>query len=284
MLRLDPAHPPLWRSPTCLQFGLSGSARLEEPHPWEERLIAALARGMTDEALAERLRAERIDAEEADALLAELQPVLRRVGEAPRIVLEVADDLPASLAETVEGAMSRAGAVVRTVPHAGWGAGPVGRDETVVLLAAHLVDPRRAAALVSSDVRHLPLVLDGAGAEIGPLVVPGRTACLACGAAHATDADAAWPALAAQLLRRAFAADLDVAREASRVAVQLIAAPGEPTARSVRLRADAPNRVWQAHPPHEECRCRSLEGSGTAPVRLAPVREPSSRPAFARPA
>jgi bacteriocin biosynthesis cyclodehydratase domain-containing protein len=41
-------------------------------------------------------------------------------------------------------------------------------------------------------------VLD-ATAWIGPLVLPGRTACLRCVDAHRRDRDPAWPAVAAQL-------------------------------------------------------------------------------------
>lgn len=282
MLRLDPATPPLWRSATCLQFGLAGAARLEDPQPWEERLVDGLLSGMTDTAIAAHLRAEDVGAAEADAFFAELQPVLRRSPDAPAIALEASDDLPAALATAVADAMTRAGALVRRIPDAGWAAEPVPAGETVVLLAAHLVDPRRAASLVSSDTRHLPLVFDGAGARVGPVIEPGRTGCLACDAAYATDADAGWPVLAGQLLRRSVAVDLDVAVEAARAAVQLSAMPVEGSARSVRLRSDAPNRVWRSHPPHADCRCRSLEGSATAPAPLEPARAPSSARGYAR--
>jgi bacteriocin biosynthesis cyclodehydratase domain-containing protein len=40
-------------------------------------------------------------------------------------------------------------------------------------------------------------------ATIGPFVVPGRTACLRCVDAHATDADPSWPLLVTQYASRA---------------------------------------------------------------------------------
>jgi hypothetical protein len=46
---------------------------------------------------------------------------------------------------------------------------------------------------------HLVATVRGETGVVGPLVVPGRTACLRCGELHRRDADPAWPGLAAQL-------------------------------------------------------------------------------------
>jgi hypothetical protein len=281
MLRLDPAHPPLWRTARCLQFGVADVARLDDPEPWEERLVDQLERGMTEADVAGMLRAERIAPERADALFAELQPVLRRVAPPPRVRVHAAGDLDEPAARCVAEALTRAGADVRA-SH-----GPPARDDdgrVVVLVGAHLIAPHRAAALVSVDRAHLPIVFDGGGATVGPLVVPGETGCLACAALHARDADPAWPLLATQLLGRACEPDPDVAVEAARVAVMVLSEPDGPSGRSVRLRTDSPQRAWRSHPPHEECACRSL--AGTATEHAAPVRAlvPSSPRAFARPA
>lgn len=56
-----------------------------------------------------------------------------------------------------------------------------------------------ADELVRAGIPHLPLQVLDATAWIGPLVLPGRTACLRCVDAHRRDRDPAWPALAAQL-------------------------------------------------------------------------------------
>jgi hypothetical protein len=56
-----------------------------------------------------------------------------------------------------------------------------------------------ADELVRAGVPHLPLVVLDATAWIGPLVLPGRTACLRCVDAHRRDRDPAWSSVAAQL-------------------------------------------------------------------------------------
>jgi hypothetical protein len=281
MLRLDPAHPPLWRSATCLQFGLGDVARLDEPQPWEERLIRRLERGLTDGDIAGLLRAEGVPADAADAFFAELQPVLRRVNDPPRIVLDDGGDFPDVVVRAIAESMSRTGVEVRR-------GRDVGADDgaTVVVLAAHVVAPHRVATLMSADTRHLPLVLDGAGAVVGPVVEPGRTACLACQSLHARDADPAWPALVSQLLGRTWHVDIPLAIEAARAAAQLALNEIESAgSHSVRLRTDSLHRSWQTHRPHEECRCRSLAGTATEPVRRVPAHPaPNSPRAFARPA
>lgn len=284
MLRLDPAHPPLWRDATTLQFGVADLARVADPQPWEERLIADLVRGIPEAALPGILKTRRIRPAQADALLAELQPVLERTPPAPRLVLQTAHEVDAATARITAEALERAGARVRTVHWTPFSRAEPAPGETVVVLATYLVEPRRAAALVSADIRHLPLVFDGGGATVGPLVVPGETACLACDATHARDADPAWPIVASQLLGRACAVDPDLAVEAARVAAQMVTAEPTTPSRSVRLRADAPSRVWRAHPPHADCGCRSLAGTVTGSAPSSPGRAPSSPTAFARPA
>lgn len=284
MLRLDPAHPPLWRDATTLQFGVADLARLEDPQPWEERLIADLVDGIPEAALPGILRTRRIRRAQSDALLAELQPVLEKTRPAPRLVLQTAHEVDATAASAVAGALARTGAEVRTVTWTPFSHAEALPGETVVVLATHLVEPRRAAALVSADLRHLPLVFDGGGATVGPLVVPGVTGCLACDAAHAKDADPAWPMVASQLIGRPCAVDPDLAIEAARAAAQLLSAGTVNPTRSLRLRRDAPNRVWRVHQPHEDCGCRSLGGTSTDSVPSARDRVPSSPTAFARPA
>ena len=50
-----------------------------------------------------------------------------------------------------------------------------------------------------AGIPHLPLQVLDATAWVGPLVLPGRTACLRCVDAHRRDRDPAWPSVAAQL-------------------------------------------------------------------------------------
>ena len=48
MLRLDPSHPPVWRSAGALQFGAEPVAVLDDPAPWQLRVIRELERGVPD--------------------------------------------------------------------------------------------------------------------------------------------------------------------------------------------------------------------------------------------
>lgn len=291
MLRIDPAHPPLWRDADCLQFGVDDAARLDAPEPWEEALVAMLMKGAPPSGVRAFLREHDVDPDRADAFFAELQPVLRDDPPRPRIVLQTDAAFSPTLTNAMSAAMERAGAVVSVRP---WANETIARDAadaarhsaTVLAIAAHRLDPRRAGALLREDARHLPLVFDGAGAIVGPLVEPGVTGCLACVDAHASDRDGAWPLVAAQLLgRRAPELDQDLLVEAVRVAVRMVSARGEGATRpSVRLRADSLERRWRQHPPHEECRCRSLGESGREPAPSVPTRAPSSPRGFARPA
>jgi hypothetical protein len=60
-------------------------------------------------------------------------------------------------------------------------------------------DPELADDLLADDVPHLAVATAGAAARVGPLVVPGTSACLWCADRRATDIDPAWPAIADQL-------------------------------------------------------------------------------------
>jgi hypothetical protein len=283
MLRLDPRHPPLWRDADTLQFGLDDVARLEDVQPWEERLVDRLVRGASELEIEGVLRSARVPRAAVDAFFAELQPVLHPVIPGPGLLLAVSHGLDRATVEAVAGVWERAGARVRIDPWPDAVPAPEA-DETVVLVSAHVADPRRAAGLVSADLPHLPLVFDAAGATVGPLVRPGETACLACDAAHARDRDPAWPVVASQLVGRPCAIDPDLAVEAARAALQVVTAAPTPLARSLRVDASRPTRTWRSHPPHEDCGCRSLEGIGREPAARDRVPATSSPTAIARPA
>ena len=266
MLRLDAAHPPLWRTPTSLQFGVEPVAALDDPAPWEERMIHELGRGLPERAVEPVARAWGAEPGAADRLLRRLAPALEtRAPERARgAVIRVPVGFDPADARAVADAVRDSGIPARLVT--GDDDVSVSDDETVVLLAAHIVDPRVAADLLRDDVPHLPIVFSGARAIVGPLVRPGATACLMCVEAQRRDADPAWPALAAQLLGRAGApVGRAFALEAGLVAARLLNESDEParSAHSVTIRADSSRRSWQAHPPHEECRCRSLGGTAT---------------------
>lgn len=63
-------------------------------------------------------------------------------------------------------------------------------------------DPELTDDLLADDLVHLPVAVCAGAALVGPLVVPGRTACLWCLDHRSRDLDAAWPALTDQLRLR----------------------------------------------------------------------------------
>lgn len=282
MIRLDSAAPPLWRSDGSVQFGAPAVAVSPFTGSWVDVVVAALADGTSAAAVRGLARVHGAEDGAADALLAAVAPALARRSRHPPLALQVDDDLPPRAARAVLAALPPR---TRVVAWAGTATESVAPGTRVVLLAAHRVDPRRAGPLVRDDVTHLPLVLDGSSARIGPAVVPGQTACLACLDADQRRDDPEWATVAAQLVGRPRPEiDVALAAEAGRAARFLLTAPIGQTTRSLRLRADSFRRAWALHRPSADCHCRSLEESATGTVPSALDRAPSSRTAFVRPA
>jgi bacteriocin biosynthesis cyclodehydratase domain-containing protein len=284
MLRLAPSHPPLWRTPSTLQFGTDDVARIDDVAPWQERVLLALRDGIADAMLvplATGFGASECDARRFARLI---RPALDAVDTAPVVAtLELPADLAAGEAAAFTNALANTGVTVADVR-----AWPSGSAGTPVIVVAHrLLDPRRAARLAASDVVHLPVELFGDRVTVGPLIVPGRTACLACVHAHRTDADAQWPLLASQLLGRSpIATDPGLLLEAALLAGRLLQLPAaEPeTTMSVVLSASTVRRTWSAHVPHARCLCRSPEGTASADAPDARSFAPTTATGSSRPA
>lgn len=288
MPRIDPAHPPLWRTARTLQFGLDAVCVVDDPAPWQQRLVRELERGIPDGAVVPFAIAAGASALAAETFLRELEPAL--AGEETRarvVVLQAAGDVPASHLDTVARAMTAAGCTVQVAHEFDPPGAGVTDAATLVVVAHGLVAPAFVARLMAEDVSHLPIVIAPSDAQIGPLVVPGETSCLSCQAAHRRDTDEAWPAIAAQLLGRpAPEVDASLLWEAGIVAARLLSAAGRSRSRwdgrSMTVRSGSLRRVVRTHRPHGDCRCRSLAGSETAAAPV--VLEPRRPRAFARPA
>lgn len=71
-----------------------------------------------------------------------------------------------------------------------------------LLVLADDIDPALSddAGALERDQAHLVVGQANGVAEVGPLVVPGRTGCLTCRDLHRVDADPVWPRVAMQLL------------------------------------------------------------------------------------
>ena len=292
ILRLDPALPAIWRSPEELQFGVPAAAVLSPVEPWQQRLIGELASGMPESAVMVWAEMLRVNPERVRDLLVALSPAIMRIdpdlpAAVPRVVLHSSrPSEDARLVSALRGVFVDAGITVNehssfdadvasaSVSGAGRAAVVDAVPPIVVVLAHFAVDPRLSAALLSRDATHLPIVVDGGGVRVGPMVVPGVTGCLHCTDLHRIDNDPAWPVLATQLLERAAVAPSPLlALEAAAIAARFIlprsVAPTGPSAESpgslsVSVRAGDARREWHRHRPHPSCGCQSLAESATA--------------------
>jgi len=292
MLRLAASHPPLWRTPSSLQLGVDDAIRLDTVHPWQERLLDALGDGIPDAMLVPLARS--FGAADADvaAFADRIGHALRRDADAPlRAQVEVSASLAPAERAALDAGWEAAGlerVAVRT-----WADDPPQRGVPMIVVANRLFDPRRAARLVRADVTHLPVALAGDRVHVGPLVIPGRTACTACLHTRRSEADPDWPLLAAQLLGRdPVRTDAALLVESALLTGRLLRDPlagmagdtGDDLGRtslSVGLSAGHARRVWHAHRPHERCLCRSPEGTSTAAADATPTARTNSPTASA---
>ena len=262
ILRLDPRPPLVWRSPTSLQIGVDPvRAVLPRVDDADVRMIGALGTGVTRSGL--DVVAQRAGAapSRVEQLLAELDSVLER-GRAERStrepILVVGRGLGASrIADT----LAEAGRTVRLSPEGLSSPDAVPSRAALdvgVLIARHVVDPSEHLAWLRRDAAHLPVLFGEFGVVIGPLVVPGESACLGCISLHRTDADPAWPAISAQLLGKEAAAETPIM--ATRAALEVIAMLEHAAGESVSIRLDALSgeRTITAVAPHTRCGCREL--------------------------
>lgn len=154
----------------------------------------------------------------------------------------------------------------------------------VLLVGDDAVGTAAAAALLGAQLDHLAVVAGVDRATVGPLVVPGRSACLRCLELHRTDRDPAWPAISAQLDRPAPAARGEsslLALCAALVALQVACwADGRrrPASLGATLTATLPDgltsrRPWPMHP---RCGCGWLAAS--LPVDQDAARSVADRP------
>ncbi len=278
LTRIAPEFAPLWRDGETLQFGVPGDVRVRADEPWVERLVSRLCTGIplnSFDVVAHALGAPRLDAR---ALLDALRPVLRTEDPPP----------PTVWTESVNISDSRVG--VRMLEAlADFGVAEASRRDPAAV-GVVLVHGAAAAAQLNpylrEDIAHLPVSFDAAGVSAGPLVVPGRTPCLACRDGHDRDRDPAWPLLHCQLVGRD---DSPIPRalvaEAAGLVARLLRMPATEDSGTesamVRLSADG-SRQWRSVRFHAECRCRepsfrSQRGTGTPTA--ARVRLPETRTA-----
>lgn len=135
---------------------------------------------------------------------------------------------------------------------------------------AYVPDPGAAAEWIATGTPHLYAgVVEGTGV-VGPLVLPGGSACAGCLALRRADRDPGWPRMVAQWRsgRRstAVACDLGLATAVAGLAAAHALSyldGGLPTATGTRWEASLPLLDWRAAriPPHAECGCGAAGNS-----------------------
>ncbi len=131
---------------------------------------------------------------------------------------------------------------------------------TVVAVDTVEVDRVLTAHLVRTDQPHLLLRSSGAGLTVGPLVLPGRTACLRCTDLTRRDADPVWPLLLDQLVRlhqpaEPVPAAWGVAVGAAQVLAHLGGAVPESAGATLDLDESDHLMRWRPWPRHAACGC-----------------------------
>jgi hypothetical protein len=283
MLRLDPAHLPLWRDADTLQIGRDAVAVVTDPSPWQERLLIELTRGFPDSGIDVWADLHRVHTREVRRFLDDLGALLLRTDpDAPRPPVLARVGLDSA------GGGGDAGGLIETVRQAlhadgrapsDWVAGTeAGRVDAVVLFARHIVDPRRAAVHLRADRPHLPVIASGRTVRVGPLVIPGETACTTCVDLAERDRDEAWPRIATQLLvAPSPPVPVELMHRAAAAVLRALSAPRSGS--SVLMRAGHAMPSVQAHPPHASCGCRAPQGIATVPGRPArPAATTTGRP------
>lgn len=269
LFQLDPTLPAVWRTPTSLQFGVSRpTVVLDDVGTAEEKIIAALATGISRSALGMIGRVSGATDLEIDALLDRLGPAL--LTPKPRAVRTVVIAGVGLFAERLTEALATSGVqvlVAKTVE-----AAEAATAEFAVAVGHFVLDPALHGLWLRRDVPHLPVILGDTTVTIGPLVVPGSTACLYCLQRHASEGDAAWPAIASQLWGRRSPADTElVASEAAAIVARQVLAwvGGRGGVASTQLEVDVTtgaqsHRHFAIHP---ECGCVAPARTNAATLR-----------------
>ncbi|MFJ6899310.1 TOMM precursor leader peptide-binding protein [Streptomyces hokutonensis] len=135
-------------------------------------------------------------------------------------------------------------------------------------VAVHAPDPSTAADLIASGTPHLYAgVVEGTG-TVGPLVLPGESACAGCLHHARTDRDPTWPRLVAQWRSgrqpRVRPCDLALATTVAGLAAAhaLAFLDGQsPSSAGARWEVSLPGLHWHARPvwAHSACPCGAAE-------------------------
>jgi hypothetical protein len=185
----------------------------------------------------------------------------------PRIV-SPADPHPAS-----DSGLTRAEALARSVGETGvevrWISGESTAD--IEILSSHgAPDVVATRDLLSRDIPHLLIVSDEDGVSVGPVVLPGSTACATCLALTRAERDPHWPRVVLQLGSPARDGAAHLSAECSALAGAVAARELLATLRGARSEAgqwwvaSRGDLAWAPVLPHRDCGCGAACDVGDA--------------------
>ncbi|MFJ6531910.1 hypothetical protein [Microbacterium sp. NPDC091662] len=183
LTRLHPGSPLLWRDEHTLQLGDDGGLRIDAEDAWVEPLLSRLRSGFrrgSFDVIAHAVGAPR---DASRALLKRLDPLL---------LDDVAPARPAWV-ESIGITDDRSEYRMReALTDEGITLVDLGRRPGVgIVLVNGAAAALQFARYLREDTAHLPVSFEPGRVTVGPLVMPGATACLACRDAHARELDPA---------------------------------------------------------------------------------------------
>jgi hypothetical protein len=240
VLTLNPRYPLVWRTPSSLQLGVANPVViLTDVSVAAERMLAALAVGVSEPGLVMIGRAAGADVAEISTLIADLAPALNAVtappagaatgqavgratsgitggAESPTVLLVGTGlDGPTLMLDQLAAVLAAANVRVRIATNAST---VMAHDRTgsandadasnatdcdlAIAISHYVLAPALRGVWLRRDLPHLTVNFSDTRVELGPIIEPGRGPCLYCIERHRTDADEAWPAIISQLWGR----------------------------------------------------------------------------------
>ena len=195
---------------------------------------------------------------------------------APPPAQTVVVDGPALSSETIAATLRSAGHHVSHAAHTDQDFG--GRPDLAVLTSSFTVSPLDYQRWMAADVPHLPVVFGERTITVGPIIVPGVTACVSCIERHRADADQAWTAIGPQIWGRN--STLDSARAGVHVGGEILRLMGTRWGATVDIDGPTLRRTDGYVERHPLCVCAELPVT-TTPGSGWESGEPTEAPAAA---
>lgn len=248
-LRIDPNYPVVWRDSRTAQIGLDPvrSRIVVDDAAWAFGL-SELVRGTSSE----RFVAVVGDPRRASALLDACGDVFVRLPfpTPPTVAVVGAGSGCDGVAHVWAGAAS---SVIRVRASADIVHKAI---DVVVLVSDFVISPIETQPWLGSDVPHLAVIFSEESVSVGPVVIPGRGACIRCVELNRIERDPAWSAIAPQVWgRRAATSGFTLGTHAGADSLVMFRIQ---SAHSVRIDARTLIRTVTTHSPHPSCGCLAI--------------------------